>query len=157
MFANGAILLESDLIPSVDFYRYHQWTYAHLLQANHSKVISIHTFNLHSTNTSDQYKLFPRGFDSWGWSTARTRWTWLKTHWTKYNNWDMTIGKQAEQDQWISLLPKLSRTRMIGFKGINVNVQHESEKKLFEQGMYMSDQHINYQDIKPIIIPSEFS
>ncbi|CAF2990857.1 unnamed protein product [Rotaria sp. Silwood2] len=133
MLADGAILLESDLIPSVDFYRYHQWAYRNLLNVNNSKILSIHAFNLYSTNLSDPYTLFPRGFDSWGWSTARTRWPWFKNQWTKYKNWDSIVSRTAKQDEWICMLPKLSRTRMIGLKGINVNVYKESEKKRFEE------------------------
>jgi hypothetical protein len=152
MLANGAILLESDLIPSVDFYRYHQWTYQNLLTVNHSKILSIHSFNIDSRTSSDPYSLFPRRFDSWGWSTARTRWNWLKSQWTKYNNWDSIISRTAKRDQWICMLPKLSRTRMIGLKGINVNVKNESEKKQFEEDMYMSEKRIEYQGIKPKIL-----
>ncbi|CAF1226582.1 unnamed protein product [Adineta ricciae] len=133
MLADGAILLESDLIPSVDFYRYHQWTYQHLLKGNNSTVLSIHSFNIDSTSSSDPYSLFSRGFDSWGWSTARTRWNWLKSQWTKYNSWDSIVSRRAKQDKWKCLIPKLSRTRMIGLKGINVNVKLESEKKKFEE------------------------
>lgn len=152
MLADGVILLESDLIPSVDFYRYHQWTYRTLLAVNNSKILSIHSFNLYSTNLSDPYILFSRGFDSWGWSTARTRWSWLKAQWTKYNNWDITISQASKRDQWLCMLPKLSRTRMIGLKGINVNVYEEQEKKQFEQGMYMSDRVIDYNNKKPKIV-----
>ena len=152
MLADGAILLESDLIPSVDFYRFHQWTYRNLLATNHSKIISIHSFNLRSTKLSDPYALFSRGFDSWGWSTARTRWNWLKTQWTKYNNWDITINRRIKRDGWICMLPKLSRTRMIGFKGINVNVETELDKKQFEEKMYMSNQRIVYEGVKPKIL-----
>ncbi|UJR32317.1 hypothetical protein I4U23_019781 [Adineta vaga] len=152
MFADGAILLESDLIPSVDFYRYHQWTYQHLLMGNHSKILSIHSFNIHSTNLSDPYRLFSRQFDSWGWSTARTRWNWLKNHWTKYNGWDSIISRVAKRDKWICMIPKLSRTRMIGLKGINVNVKLESEKKQFEEDMYMSEKKIEYRGRKPNIL-----
>jgi hypothetical protein len=154
MLANGAILLESDLIPSVDFYRYHQWTYRNLLAINNSKILSIHSFNLYSTNLSDPFTLFPRGFDSWGWSTARTRWNWLKIQWTKYKNWDIIISRTAKRDEWICMLPKLSRTRMIGLKGINVNVKHKSEEKQFEEHMYMSDKSIQYNDKKPTIVSS---
>jgi len=154
MLANGAIILESDLIPSIDFYRYHQWTYRNLLNVNSSKILSIHSFNLKSTNLSDPYALFPRGFDSWGWSTARTRWNWLKTQWTKYNNWDSIISRTAKRDEWICMLPKLSRTRMIGLKGINVNVKLESEKKRFEVEMYMTNKKIEYDGKKPIILSS---
>ncbi|CAF3771732.1 unnamed protein product [Adineta steineri] len=154
MLADGAILLESDLIPSVDFYRYHQWTYQNLLNINNSKILSIHSFNLQSTNSSDPYALFPRGFDSWGWSTAKTRWSWLKSQWTKYNNWDSIISRTATQYKWICLLPKLSRTRMIGLKGINVNVKVEKEKKRFEEEMYMSNKTIEYHEKTPKILSS---
>ncbi|CAF4182799.1 unnamed protein product, partial [Rotaria sordida] len=152
MLADGAILLESDLIPSVDFYRYHQWTYKNLLNINNSKILSIHSFNFYSTNLSDPYTLFPRGFDSWGWSTARTRWYWFKNQWTKYKNWDSIVSRTAKKDQWICILPKLSRTRMIGLKGINVNVYKESERKQFEENMYMSDKIIEYNEKKPKIV-----
>ncbi|CAF1637046.1 unnamed protein product [Rotaria magnacalcarata] len=154
MLADGAILLESDLIPSVDFYRYHQWTYRNLLAVNNSKILSIHSFNLYSTNSSDPYTLFPRGFDSWGWSTARTRWLWLKAQWTKYNNWDSIVSRTAKRDGWLCMLPKLSRTRMIGLQGINVNVREESEKRQFEEKMYMSDKRIEYNGKRPIIVSS---
>jgi hypothetical protein len=43
---------------------------------------------------------------------------------------------------------------MIGLKGINVNVIKESEKKQFEEQMYMSNQRIEYQGIKPNILSS---
>jgi hypothetical protein len=152
MLADGAILLESDLIPSVDFYRYHQWTYRNLLAVNNSKILSIHSFNLYSSNLSDPYTLFPRGFDSWGWSTARTRWTWLKKQWTRYNNWDSIISRTAKGDGWLCILPQLSRTRMIGLKGINVNVKTESDTKRFEEQMYMSGYRIEYDGKKPNII-----
>ncbi|CAF1314797.1 unnamed protein product [Rotaria sp. Silwood1] len=154
MLADGAILLESDLIPSVDFYRYHQWTYKKLLNINNSKILSIHSFNLYSTNLSDPYTLFSRGFDSWGWSTARTRWSWFKNQWTKYKNWDSIVSRRAKQDKWIYLIPKLSRTRMIGLKGINVNVYKETEKKQFEENMYMSDKIIEYNEKQPNIVSS---
>jgi hypothetical protein len=41
---------------------------------------------------------------------------------------------------------------MIGLKGINVNVKNESEKKQFEEDMYMSEKRIEYQGIKPKIL-----
>ncbi|CAF1254530.1 unnamed protein product [Adineta ricciae] len=132
MLADGAILLESDLIPSVDFYRYHQWTYQHLLTGNNSTALSIHSFNIDSTSSSDPYSLFSRGFDSWGWSTARTRWNWLKSQWTKYNGWDSIVSRRAKQDGWKCMIPKLSRTRMIGLKGINVNVSDNISLNLHE-------------------------
>lgn len=152
MLADGAILLESDLIPSVDFYRYHQWTYQTLLAPNASDVLSVHCFNLHSRNISDAFTLFPRGFDSWGWSTARTRWPWFKQHWTWYHGWDSTVSRSAKRDGWKCMLPKLSRTRMIGLKGINVNVKTESDRKQFEDDMYMSETRIEYQTKKPTIV-----
>lgn len=154
MLANGAILLESDLIPSVDFYRYHQWTYRNLLTRKNSTILSIHSFNIQSTNLSDPYVLFARGFDSWGWSTARTRWSWLKSQWTKYKNWDRIISQSAKRDQWLCMIPRLSRTRMIGLKGINVNVKTELDRKRFEEDMYMSEKTIEYNEKKPNIFSS---
>lgn len=150
MLANGAIVLESDLVPSVDFYRFYQWTYRHILTRNHSKVLSIHSFNLRSTNQSDPYLLSASGFDSWGWSTARTRWPWLKTEWTKFKNWDMTISKRGERDQWKCLRSHLSRTRMIGFQGINVNVETKAVEKQFND-VYLSEKRIDYDRIQPKI------
>jgi hypothetical protein len=152
MLADGAILLESDLIPSVDFYRYHQWTYRTLLSREMLHVLSIHSFNLHSTYNSNPYTLFSRGFDSWGWSTARTRWSWLKQHWTRYNGWDTSVSRAAKQKGWLCLIPQLSRTRMIGLKGINVNVKVDSERKQFEEQMYMSDTDITYEHKEPNIV-----
>lgn len=154
MLADGAILLESDLIPSVDFYRYHQWTHQHLLAANNSRIVSVHSFNFRSSNLSDPYTLFPRGFDSWGWATARTRWSWFKDQWTKYNGWDSIVSRSAKRDQWTCLIPKLSRTRMIGLHGINVNVKMEWERRQFEEGMYMSDVRIDYTGKTPKIVSS---
>ena len=151
MMADDAILLESDLVPSVDFYRYHQWMHRTVFVSNISKILSVHSFNLHSTESSDPFTVFPRGFDSWGWSTARTRWHWLKNEWTRYNNWDIIISRAAKRDGWICLIPKLSRTRMIGLKGINVNVHLPSEKNLFEEKMYMSTKSIDYHDKIPKI------
>ena len=151
MLADGAILLESDLIPSVDFYRYHQWTYRTVLMRNDSKVLSVHAFNLHSANASDPYALFPAKFDSWGWSTARTRWAWLKKQWTLYNNWDTIVSRAAKRDGWICMLPRLSRTRMIGLKGINVNVKIDHERQQFEEKMHMSGKSIDYVGKEPKI------
>lgn len=152
MLANSAILLESDLVPSVDFYRYHQWAYQTLLATNDSKVLSIHFFHLHSRNHSDPYSFYKRGFDSWGWSTARSRWSWLKKHWTKYHGWDTIVSQTAKRDGWICLVPHLSRIRMVGLKGINVNVKTEDDRRQFEEDMYMSDQAIGYQGKTPIIL-----
>ena len=78
MLADRAILLESDLVPSVDFYRYHQWAYGNLFSFKNPTVFSIRSLNLHSTNLSDPYTLFPRGFDSYDWLSATIRWYWLK-------------------------------------------------------------------------------
>lgn len=151
MLADSAILLESDLVPSVDFYRYFQWTYRTLLATNNSKVLSVHSFQLNSRNHSDPFAFYSRGFDSWGWTTARSRWPWLKQHWTKYHGWDTIVSQTARRDGWLCLIPQLSRVRMVGLKGINVNVKTDADRRQFEDDMYMSDRTINYTGKTPTI------
>ena len=151
MLADGAILLESDLVPSVDFYCFYQWTHRYILSRNYSNVLSIHSFNIDSKKTSDPYTLSSsNGFDSWGWSTERTRWPWLKTYWTKFKNWDITLNHEGKQDQWIFLRATLSRTRMIGFQGINVKIRKKVDKDIHEN-VYISDKQIDYRGKIPKI------
>ena len=151
MLADSAILLESDLVPSVDFYRYFQWTYRTLLATNNSKVLSVHAFQLNSRNHSDPFAFYSRGFDSWGWATVRSRWPWLKQHWTKYHGWDTIVSQTARRDGWLCLIPQLSRVRMIGLKGINVNVKTEPDRRQFEDDMYMNNRTIDYGGKTPSI------
>jgi hypothetical protein len=70
--APGAIILESDVVPSHDFYEFFQWVHQHVLRdpKYRDKVFTINGFNMESAAENDLYELKADRFTVWGWSMS---------------------------------------------------------------------------------------
>jgi hypothetical protein len=125
----GAIVLESDVVPSRDFYRYFRWTLARVAAsptlATH--VLTVNGFHEASTADADPlaFTVDRYGFMVWGWACPAASWPRVRDGWTWFANWDITLEhnvRRRVREGAVSLSPLLSRTRHIGLHGINFNV-----------------------------------
>ncbi|ORY00928.1 nucleotide-diphospho-sugar transferase [Basidiobolus meristosporus CBS 931.73] len=125
--APGAIVLESDLKPSVDMYNYFNWAFQKILKnPRYSHVLNINSFNMDSREDSDPYTLTPAEFTVWGWCTAADRWPLLKEKWTKFGNWDINVQENIRiPHRMVSMTPLLARVKNIGRIGINFDISEE--------------------------------
>lgn len=135
--ASGAIVLESDIAPSPDFYRYFQWAGHHLARDPHlaQRVFTVNGFHHDSkasndlfTMTADRY-----GFMVWGWLCPAHSWPLIRDNWTWYHNWDITmeysIRRGVAGNEKVSLSPMVSRVRNIGMTGINFNIPDKATQR----------------------------
>ncbi|KAI3661564.1 hypothetical protein MP638_007052 [Amoeboaphelidium occidentale] len=164
--AEGAIILESDLVPSVDFYEYHLWMFQHFLSSKplsddklpeqvRSRVLSINSFNFDSRQHSNPLKIRPYEFTVWGWSTSRSNWiNYIKPEFTWFNGWDIAIQKYARRKhELICLQPELSRVKNIGQHGINFNVDNTKWKQSYDLVYINSEQNATeYGAATPVLI-----
>jgi hypothetical protein len=115
-------------------------------------LFTINGFQMNSRKDSDPKTFTEDGFVVWGWMMTQARWPIVKDEFTWFGNWDHQMQKIRQDHQWKSLTPELSRTKHIGMKGINFNV--ESDDSVWSR-VYIEKQHksIDYSDsnIKPII------
>jgi hypothetical protein len=157
--ARGAIVLEEDLVPSVDFFNYFEWVFEHVL--TDKNVLSVTGFNIHSRAVPEKnyhpqeypYDLlinWENGrakFTSWCWGIARDKWIRVRKHWCFFTAWD--IGLDALQRKWgfISYKPVLGRVRNIGMQG-GVNFT-EAEDNPKWRDVYLSSQPYEYAGAPP--------
>lgn len=159
-------MLESDLLPSRDFYQYQKWAYETIL-SQRNDVININSFNYKSRKESKPYDLIvylyvcafyylsqPFEFTVWGWSTSSEMWfKYLRNGWAILNNWDITLQNRIRlPNKLISVTPSLARVKNIGQHGINFNVKDDDWHKGYGAVYIEQDKKIEYDGIQPNLI-----
>eukprot|EP01027_Heterolobosea_sp_BB2_P010194 GEZU01014982.1.p1 GENE.GEZU01014982.1~~GEZU01014982.1.p1 ORF type:complete len:278 (+),score=83.80 GEZU01014982.1:509-1342(+) len=153
--APAMIMLESDLMPSYDFYDYfeymHQVAFEDPSFPLHGKIFTVNGFNIRSrreAGDTDPYAVFEDQFQVSGWLTSKKMWPLIKAGWTWYNNWDITLQEKVRiPNGLVSLTPVVSRIKNIGMKGINFNVPEE------EQARWMKVNIITKEDVDKGLVP----
>lgn len=154
----GVIVLESDLLPSRDFYLYHKWAFKHFLsptlKLQKYPVLTVSSFTMTSRSTSNPYTVSPSGFTVWAWSTSiRNYHSHIHPHFTKFSNWDIHMELEIRRKfRMISIQPQLARVKNIGRLGINF---HETDDERWQNGfgqVYINENDsVNYSDQMPIL------
>jgi len=101
-----------------------------------------------SVKTNDPYtfSIHEYGFMVWGWLCPSWSYKDIKAGWTWFHNWDITVENNIRQPlQKYSLSPLISRTKNIGMKGINFDIQDPLEISKWEN-LYISSVPINYDN-----------
>eukprot|EP00455_Lapot_gusevi_P013693 TRINITY_DN16739_c0_g1_i1.p1 TRINITY_DN16739_c0_g1~~TRINITY_DN16739_c0_g1_i1.p1 ORF type:complete len:362 (-),score=40.36 TRINITY_DN16739_c0_g1_i1:166-1251(-) len=127
--APGAIILESDVVPAQDFYRYFQWVHKNILRNPQYKdrIFTVNGFNMTSRKGGDWMTLHPAGFTVWGWTMVDTMWPTVRDGFTKFHNWDHRMEALRKEIGRVSLTPEIARTKHIGYQGINFNLKEGDE------------------------------
>lgn len=144
----AAIILESDIQLSVDGYDYFRWAYEQVRKDTllRSKVLTINGYYEPSvaTNSPYQFSIDEYGFMVWGWLCPSWSYPDIRQGWTWFHNWDITVEESIRQPlHKVSLSPLVSRTKNIGMKGINFDIQDPQEIHKWEN-LYISNQPINF-------------
>jgi hypothetical protein len=126
--AEGAIVLEDDLVVSPDFLDYCQWAFRHVLADE--RVLSVTGFNLHS-RTCPEIPFHPEDhpfdlvvnredgrakFTGWSWMIERRQWVRVRRHWS-FLSWDLGLDATQRKLRLVSYQPVLGRVRNIGMQG----------------------------------------
>lgn len=152
--AEGAIVLEDDLVPSLDFYDYFRWTFAHVLTSE--KVLSVTGFNLDSRIVREKnhhpqdypYDLLENRengrakFTGWSWGITRDKWQQVRRRWS-FTSWDIGFDKLQRRLGLISYKPVLSRVRNIGMQG-GINFK-EAEDNPIWRDIFIAGQSYDYK------------
>jgi len=129
--APAAVVLESDLVPSVDFVQYFAWAFHHFFlspEPEHAgKALAVSSFNMHSRADADPLKVWLGRFEVWGWGTVRERWPLIKAGWTPFQGWDGAFQRLRIREKLYVVVPALSRVRNIGMQGENFKVTDPGE------------------------------
>ena len=155
--ATAAITLESDLVPSVDFYEYFRWAHG-AVRANETlrrRTLTISAFNTESRENADPFSFYEDGFMVWGWLCPRWSWPRIRDGWTWFHNWDINVEHSVRRPAGlISLTPSVCRVKNIGMQGINFNV-HESDSAAHRKfyGMYTPERTFKFAGKEPRLVP----
>jgi hypothetical protein len=140
MQAQGAIVLEDDIVPSVDFFDYFRWAFAHVL--SRKNVMTVTGFNIDSRavpakNYHPQdypYDLLENRekgeakFTGWSWAITAARWLQIRSCWS-FISWDIGLDRLQQITGLISYKPVLGRARNIGMQGgINFTEAEDNPK-----------------------------
>ena len=117
--APSAIVLESDIEVSRDFYEYFQWALSEGFEKLGEKLFTVGGYNYGGKVTDNLYEMRVTKFEVWGWAMSAFVWPYVRAEFTRTNNWDMNMNKIRTRHGLLSLLPTVGRTRHIGSKGIN--------------------------------------
>jgi hypothetical protein len=90
--------LESDLVPSVDFYEFMKWSYRKILRDTRLSptVFAVSSFNIASQedNNPDVNTMVPTTHTSLlGWVLTDERWDEAKEAWGWLGNWDLVLAE----------------------------------------------------------------
>lgn len=153
--AKGAIVLEDDIVPSVDFYNYFRWTFAHVLPDK--KVLSVTGFNIDSRILPAKkyqpqdypYDLMENRensrakFTGWSWGITREKWLQVRKQWS-FTSWDIGLDELQGRLGLISYKPVLARARNIGMQGgINFTEAEDNPKW---RDIYLSGEACDYNE-----------
>jgi hypothetical protein len=135
----AAVVLESDLLLSVDGLDFFEWAYNQVKRTPklEERVFTINGYYEKSRDgfgdafsmTTDDY-----GFMVWGWLCPDFSWPLIRDGWTWFGNWDITLEFSVRQPSGkVSLSPTISRSVNIGMKGINFDINDPSEVRKWEE------------------------
>ena len=126
--AEGAIVLEDDIVPSPDFLAYFEWAFSRVLCD--TRVLTVTGFNLHSRPWPE--KGFDPGdyplamvanreggrdkFTGWSWVITRANWERIRGAWS-FRSWDIGLDALQRRLALVSYKPVLARARNIGMQG----------------------------------------
>uniref|UniRef100_A0A7S1G4T3 alpha-1,3-mannosyl-glycoprotein 2-beta-N-acetylglucosaminyltransferase n=1 Tax=Bicosoecida sp. CB-2014 TaxID=1486930 RepID=A0A7S1G4T3_9STRA len=150
--ARNAIVLESDIRPSTDFYRFFQWMAAEI-EGNatlRERVWTVNGYNMRSRRGADPYTLSPFGFTVWGWLCPGSTWPDIRDGWTWFHNWDIQVEAARRASGRASLTPALSRMRNIGMQGINFDVRSAADAAKWE-AVWTSEVGVPYWGKAPVV------
>ena len=171
----GIIMLESDVLPSRDFYDFFKWM-VHCQVEQFEKYegkenVPFGAFNLQNVFTFNGFRMdsvesdrlmrrvtFPDKFMVWGWAMSKIRWPLVSRDFTAFHNWDYRMDEIRKENNFYCLTPYLSRTRHIGLKG--VNFQLKADDPVFKKWMsiYLADDTMEYVGLPQISFnPFQFS
>lgn len=126
--AKAAIVLEDDIVPSVDFLNYFNWVRTHVLDRD--EVMTVTAFNLNS-RISVERGFDPRNhpcdlvrnmedgnekFTGWSWAISRSKWPLIKKQWS-FLSWDIGLNRIQLGLGLVSYKPVLARAKNIGMQG----------------------------------------
>lgn len=159
----GAIVLEDDILPAVDFYRYYRWCFRYVL--NDPQAMSVTAFNIHS-RLDDQGSRTPQArpydlvrtrdredrdvFEGWGWAITREQWLCVRRYWS-FASWDSKLNQVQSQLGLRSYKPVLARAKNIGMQGINFAEADDAPRWM---GVYISQGGLAY-DREPNLVERE--
>ncbi len=151
--AQGAIVLEDDIVPSVDFYNYFLWAFAYVMPDK--KVLSVTGFNIDSRAVPVKkyqpedypYDLMENRensrakFTGWSWGITKEKWLQVRKQWS-FTSWDIGLDELQGRLGLISYKPVLGRARNIGMQGgINFTEAEDSPKW---RDVYLSRETYDY-------------
>jgi hypothetical protein len=152
--APAAIILESDVVPSYDFYEYFNWAYRNIAmnEKYNESLFTVNGFRMESRQNSDPLCFHKDGFMVWGWMMTQARWPVVKKEFTWFGNWDHQMQRIRMDHNWISVTPDLSRTKHIGMKGINFKVTDENAASIWAR-VYIEQSKSSLEYSDPLIQP----
>ena len=136
---DGAVVLEDDVVPSKDAYRYFLWAFDHIL--NRAGCMTVTGHNLLSRADREQgfdprdhpyalvrYRDGGRdAFSGWGWAITHDAWQRVGRPWPLMN-WDLRLSQTQHRLGMVSYKPVLARTQHIGMEGINFTETPDNPK-----------------------------
>jgi hypothetical protein len=127
----AAIILESDIVISPDGLDYFKWAWKGSMSDPNlrDKLFTVNGYYEDSREDNDPFTFTAHeyGFMVWGWLCPGTSWPIIKSGFTWFGNWDITMENNIRQpNNLISVSPVISRTRNIGMQGINFDI-HDTE------------------------------
>jgi hypothetical protein len=156
--APGAIILESDVVPSHDFYNFFHFTYSKILRKDiyQKQVFTINGFNMQSVRPDkyQQEKYFRFHADRfmvWGWSMGEFMWPLVKKNFATFHNWDHQMQRMREENNLVSLTPEVARTKHVGLKGVNFQIGEDDP--IFKKWMavFIPDAPVDFSSGNPYI------
>jgi len=151
----AAIVLESDLLPSADFYDYFSWAFDHFFFKKdplfEGKVMAVSSFNIESSRNSDPYLVWLSRFEVWGWGTTRDMWrTVIREGWTSFQGWDGAVQRQRINKGLYVVSPLLSRVKNVGMIGENFRVTDREKIAMWDK-VHISDVPLSYSTT-PVVL-----
>jgi len=88
----------------------------------------------------------------WGWLCPAHSWPMIRSGWTWFHNWDITLEERVRKPSGlVSLSPVVSRTRNIGMQGINFDVRNDSEAEKWTK-LYITAESTDFRGRKPTLL-----
>lgn len=132
--AEGVIILEDDLVPSINFYEYFSWCFERiLLDPEHGpKTLCCGGYNIYDKGNipfEECHSLFRLDdhFNPWGWAISRERWEAVRKDWS-FTAWDGNMEYVImPKHGLVNYRPFLSHIDCIGNHGVNMARADECE------------------------------
>jgi hypothetical protein len=124
----GVIVLEDDLVPSINFYRYFQWCFDQVLLDPEvgRNVLTCGAYNIFSKGNiplSERHSIYLGAdyFNPWGWAISRERWDDIRGDWS-FTSWDGNMDHRIQRLKGlVNYYPFLSHVDCIGNHGVNMS------------------------------------